>query len=237
MQSDRIGLKDYFLQHGRRHTYRKGQLLLRPGTEPQGVYFEESGLVKVYSLSHDGSEHDHLFYGPGDVFPIMWAVEGVLRNVYYETMEEAAFWLLPKPEFLAFVQSRADISYQLLERTVGLFKLYAGQIDNLLYSDAAERVAFRLLALLNRYRIRDGDSYILDMPLTNRDMARSVATSRETVNRVFARFKRHGILTYNHDHRIVITDLDGLAKVIGHKVAHDLWPQLIGPSESGKAKR
>ena len=59
MQSDRIGLKDYFLQHGRRHTYRKGQILLRPGSEPQGVYYDESGLVKVYSLSHDGSEHDH----------------------------------------------------------------------------------------------------------------------------------------------------------------------------------
>lgn len=235
MHSNRISLKDYFVKHGRRHTYRKGQILLRPGDEPQGVYFDESGLVKIYSLSHDGSEHDHLFYGPGDVFPIMWAVEGVLRNVYYETIEESAFWLLPKPVFLAFVQNRADISYQLLERTVGLFKLYAGQIDNLLYSDAAERVAFRLLALLNRYRIREGNNYILDMPLTNRDVARSVATSRETVNRVFARFKRHGILTYNGDRRIVITDLDGLAKIIGHNVAHDLWPQLIGPNEPGKA--
>lgn len=234
MSSEPISLKDYFMQHGRRHIYRKGQILLRPGDEPQGVYFDERGLVKVYSRSHDGSEHNHLFYGPDDVFPIMWAVEGVLRTVYYETMEEAVFWLLPKPVFQSFVQSRADISYQLLGRTVELFKLYAGQIDNLLYSDAAERIAFRLLALLNRYRIHEDGTYILDMPLTNQDVARSVATSRETVNRVFARFKRHGILTYNHDHRIVITDLHGLAKVIGYDVAHDLWPQLVGPAESEK---
>lgn len=230
--ADMTRLQAYFSEHGRQHSYHKGQVILRPGVEPQGVYFIESGLIKVYSMSHDGIEHDHLFYGPHDVFPIIWAIEGSHRSVYYETIAESEVWVVPKTDFVNLIQEQNDIAYQVLTRTTELFKLYGAQIDNLLYSNASERIAFRLLALLNRYRVAEDGRYVLDMPLTNQDIAHSVATTRETVNRVFARLKRNGILSYDSEHRIVITDLRGLAKVIGLETAQDMWPDMMAENLS-----
>jgi len=200
------------------------------------VSFIESGLTKVYSVSHDGIEHDHLFYGPGDVFPIIWAIEGTHRSVYYETITDCVIRSLDKAVFVDLIQQNNDIAFQVLTRTTELFKLYGAQIDNLLYSNATERIAFRLLALLNRYRVADGQRYILDMPLTNQDVAHSVATTRETVNRVFARFKRSGVLEYDDERRIVIKDLSGLAKVIGLDTAQEMWPDMMAENHTPVSK-
>ena len=220
-------LRVFFAAQGRQHRYRKGQILIQPGIEPAGIYFIESGLVKVYSLSHDDIEHDHLFYGTGDVFPIIWAIEGSHRSVYYETMEDTVVRLIPKEDFVKFLHEQPATTYELLVRTTEFFKLYGAQIDNLLYSNASERIAFRLLALLNRYPERDGDNFRLGIFLTNQDIAHSVATTRETVNRFFSRLKRQGIMHYDNERHMVISNIEALGKIIGTETARDLWPELF----------
>lgn len=233
--ADMQALRDFFQTRGHKHSHKKGQILIRPGVEPQGIYFIANGLVKVYSLSHDSVEHDHLYYGPNDIFPIIWAIEGSHRSVFYETMEDTDVWLVSKADFVAFVESNPTVTYQLLQRTTEFFKLYGAQIDNLLYSNSSERIAFKLLALLHRYHERSGSDLVLSINLTNQDIAYSVATTRETVNRFLARLKRQGILDYDVERKIIIKDVERLAKLIGLETAQDMWPDLLGPAPTTKA--
>lgn len=214
-----------FFRKGRKRIYHKGETILHAGDEPQGVYYIEQGFVKIYALSKDSTEHIHLFYSDGDIFPLIWAYSGAVRDVYYEALEETIIRIVPKPEFKAFVASDVEVAVTLLEEAIGLFRLYAGTIDNLLYSNSYERTAGRLLSLAYRYGKKTDAGFVIEAPLTHQHLANSINLSRETTSRVMERLQRKGIIAHNKRH-IVVTDVAQLIAIIGEDEVAGMWPEL-----------
>ena len=64
-------LHTFFTQF-RSFPYKKGDIILRAQDSPSGVYFIESGFVRVYSFTEDGEENLHLIYKEGEIFPLVW---------------------------------------------------------------------------------------------------------------------------------------------------------------------
>lgn len=220
-------LFDYF-HTGRKLEFAKGEIILRAGDEPQGVYLIEHGHMKVYSLSKEGNEHTHIFYQPGDIFPVIWAFKDVTRNVYYQAIEPLTLWLVPKDRFKQFVSTNAQTTMVVLEQTTDMFRMYAGRIDNLLYSNSYERTAYLLLSLMNHVGEHAGDDtdWRIGLPITHQDIANSVNLSRETVSRAMERMKRKELIAYDEKRRIIIKNPAGLMKIIGVDEAVGMWPQL-----------
>lgn len=218
-------LFDYF-HTGRKLQFDKGEIILRSGDEPRGVYHIESGYVKIYSLSKDGNEHTQMFYRPGEMFPVLWIFHDAIRNVYYQATSSVTLWVVPKEDFKTFIGQNQQLAMSLLEQTTDMFRLYAGRIDNLLYSDSYERTAYCLLSLKDRMGSQQGKDWIITVPVTHQDIASSVNLTRETVSRCMQRLKRHGLIDMN-DHRIVIKDVAGLMKIIGFEEAVSMWPMLV----------
>lgn len=215
--------------HGRKQVYQKDEIILRAGDTPQGVYLIESGYIKIYALSKRGNEHTHLFYMPGDIFPVIWAFKDAVRNVYYEAMQQTTVWLVPRDEFKAFVDTHAQVATALLERTVDMFRLYAGRIDNLLYSNSHDRIAYCVLSLLDRFGEQQKDgNWLITIPITHQEIASSVNLSRETASRGFERLQRKGVIGYDAQRRIIVKDLPALASAIGEDDVLGMWPQFAG---------
>lgn len=218
-------LFDYF-HSGRKLEFQKGEMVLRAGDEPRGVYLIETGHVKVYALSKEGSEHTHMLYQPGDIFPIIWIFKDAIRSVYYQAIENSTLWIVPKQDFKEFIARSPQTAMSVLEQSADMFRLYAGRIDNLLYSNSYERTAYRLLSLLDRLGEQTGDDWFINAPVTHQDIASSVNLSRETVSRAMERMKRRGLIAQDDKRRIVIKDIPGLMKIIGEDEAVGMWPQL-----------
>ncbi len=216
-----------FFHKGSRRVYKKGEIILHAGDEPQGVYYIESGFVKIYALSRQGNEHIHLFYSDGDIFPLIWTFNDAVRNVYYEAMQETTIWIVPKDKFKEFVASDAEIAVMLVEEATGLFRLYAGTIDNLLYSNSYERTAGRLLSLAYRYGKKTSHGWVIDAPLTHQHLANSTNLSRETTSRAMERLQRNGIIGQDEKHHIVVKDMAKLVAIIGREEVAALWPNLV----------
>lgn len=215
-----------FFHKGRKKTYQKGEVILRAGDIPQGIYLIEKGNIKIYALSKEGDEHTHVFYQAGDIFPLIWAFKEAIRNVYYQALEDVVVWVVPKEEFLAFVNENVHVAVKLLGQAVEMFRLYAGRIDNLLYSNSYERTAYRLLSLKDRFGEKHSDGWIINSPHTHQDIASTVNLTRETVSRAMERMQRRGIIAYDTKRRIVIKDVAGLMHVIGEDEAIGMWPEL-----------
>ncbi len=212
---------------GRKRVYKKGEVILHAGDDPQGVYYIERGLIKIYSLTKDGDEHIHLFYADGDIFPFVWIYRDTLRNVYYEAIEDTTVWLVPKETFKAFVASNIDIALLLLDKVTGLIRVYAGRVDTLQYSNSYERTATLLLSLAYRFGKSVEIGCLIDVSLTHQDIASSINLSRETVSRATERLQRKGIISYDRNRRIIITDLDKLIAIPGEDEVNGLWPGLV----------
>jgi CRP/FNR family transcriptional regulator, cyclic AMP receptor protein len=217
-----------FFHTGSKKTYQKGEIILRAADTPQGIYLIETGHIKIYALTRQGTEQTHVFYLPGDIFPMIWAFKDAVRNVYYEAMQETVVWLVPKDKFKAFAESHARVAIGLLERAVDMFRLYAGRMDNLLYSNSHERTAYCMLSLVDRFGERQkNNGWLITVPMTHQDIANSINLSRETVSRCMERLQRKGIITYDAQHHIVVRDLAALTNIIGKDEVLGMWPHFV----------
>lgn len=215
-----------FFQTGRQLQYEKGEIVLRAGDVPQGVYLIQSGYMKVYSLAKDGTEHTHVLYEPGDIFPVMWIFKDAVRNVYYQTTAQTKLWIVSKSEFKKFIASHSDVAMLILEQVTDMFRLYAGRIDNLMYSNSYERTAYRILSLMDRLGDQIEGGWVINAPVTHQDIASSVNLTRETVSRCMQRLKNKGFIATDHDRHIIVKNPAGLMKIIGEEEAVGMWPQL-----------
>lgn len=212
---------------GRQLTYQKNETILRARETPRGVYLIESGIIKIYSLSKQGDEHVHHIFGPGDFFPIIWPFRRSIRSMYYESLSKSVLWLIPRDTFRDFIISHPDVMSELLGELIDRYHLYTGRIDNLLYSDARERSAYRLLSLANRFGTKTKQGIVIDAIITHLDLAHSINMTRETFGRTLSRLQQKGIIGHDEEHHILIKDLTALANIIGRDEAEAMWPDLM----------
>jgi CRP/FNR family transcriptional regulator len=218
-------LKALFLS-GRQLNYKKNETIIRAGEIPRGVHLIESGIIKIYSLSKQGDEHIHHFFGPGDFFPIIWLYRSGTRNMFYEALCPTTTWVISSETFKDFVAGNPGAMYELVKELVDRYHLFTGRIDNLLYSDALERSAHRLLSLADRFGVKTKEGIMIDALITHEDMAHSISTTRETFGRCTGRLQQKGIISYDSQHRIIIRDLPALSQIIGADETDALWPEL-----------
>ena len=207
---------------GRLLTYRKGEIILRAAEEPSGVYYIGQGFIRVYSITDQGEENTHIIYKAGEVFPLIWAFNDIARNVFYESLSASRLWRLPKDELLYHVKTSHNVSLSLLRQAVNQFNIFADRLDNLEYTDALERVVYRLLYLAGRFGQKKGRKIIINAPITHQHIASSINLARETVSREIERLERRGLVSHQK-RAIVLNDIAGLENLIGESISLNLW--------------
>lgn len=221
-----LELKGLF-KNGRKLRYQKNELILRAGENARGIYLIEEGIVKIYALSRHGDEHIHHFFGPSDFFPTTWTFNNFISNLNYACCETVKVVFISNKEFNEFIIKNQKVLMELLEEVSSRYIRYAGRIENLLYSDARERCAYRLLSLANRFGQSTKDGLIIKANITHEDMAHSLNMTRETFSRALSRLQHKDIVGYDDQRHIIIKDVNSLIKFIGKDEAIQLWPKLM----------
>lgn len=208
MSDDTHTIENFFAQ-AKQITYKKNEIILRPDDVPSGVYFIEKGYVKVYSITEDGEEKLHIIYKPGELFPLIWVLQGTLKNVYYEAMDTLTVRRCSKEKFLQFIKEDADVIYQLLSNLVNVFNVFADRIDNLEIPKAYPRTVARILSIAERFGVKSGNQIVIQVPITQKDIANSITMTRETASREIERLEKKNLISYKN-HHVVINDVGKL---------------------------
>lgn len=178
-------------------TYKNGELLIRSGEEPRGIFFLKSGLIRQYDIASDGSEIVVNVYKHPSFFPMMWAINKTANQYFFEAARDSVLQLAPPEDVVDFIKSNPDVSYDLLSR------LYSGaagmqrRMAHLMAGNSYTRVLFELVTECRRFgQPQDDGSYRLD--IHEDELAMRAGLSRETVNREFAKMKEAGALSISH---------------------------------------
>jgi CRP/FNR family transcriptional regulator len=147
--------------------------------------------------------------------------------MYYEALGPVTLWIVPRETFMDHTAKNQALMLELLKAVVDRYRLYSGRIDNLLYSDARERSAYRLMSLANRFGTKTADGLVINANITHEDMAHSINMTRETFGRLISRFQQQGIIGYDEQRQLIIKDLVALARIIGQDEVDQMWPDLI----------
>lgn len=209
MEKDKI--REFFLNEGKTLNFKKGEVVLKPDKDPDGIYLIEKGFVKVYSLSEDGGEQLHIIYKKSESFPLIWMMHGLVRNAFYETLDETILKKVSKDIFTEFLKKDNQALFQLTAKLATVFNVMADRIDNLEVSKSYPRLILRLLFLAERFGEKKDNKVVLTVPLTHKDIASSINMSRETASREFEKLEREDLVGYK-GHLIVIKNLKKLSQ-------------------------
>ena len=190
----------------------RDDVVVRQGARSDHVLVILEGRFRVVVSTYNGRDVLLAVRGPGDVVGEFAAVDGAPRSATVSALEPARVLQLSQASLQRTLKAEPAFMWALLQATVARLR----ESDRRFVSAAAEttrtRVARVLLQIAARHGVPDDDGILLDLPLSQQELASWVGASREGVSRALGELRGDGMVTTARM-RTIITDLDDLREV------------------------
>lgn len=189
--------------------YQKGEVIIRPGDVPQGIYFLEKGYIRSYSVSRKGEELTFFILQPRDLFPISWGLTDWQIYYYYETMTPVEVKRVQRDSFVQSLKSNPEVLFEITAKVLMRLRIVFERMEYLAYGNANHKVASILIFLVEEYATEEDHKMTISVPLTHKDIASLVGMTRETVSVEMSRLAEKNIITHEGKY-VVIKNLQKL---------------------------
>jgi CRP/FNR family cyclic AMP-dependent transcriptional regulator len=199
---------------GRERHYDAGVALFHEGDDAGSVIVLLAGRAKLTVPLSSDREVIVAVRGPGDLLGELAALVDAPRSATVVTIEPVDALIVSGSAFAAFLDRNARVGLVIL-RLVAERLLYADlQQAQFATHDVVGRVAHRLVELTDRFGVETGDGIVLDVPLSQEELAGWTGASREAVNKALQVLRSlHMIQTGRR--RFTVLDADGLRRLAG----------------------
>ena len=173
--------------------YESGEHILDHGSASREVFFVARGAVNVVNVSLSGREVAFATIGVGDCFGELSAIDGKPRSAGVVASEDTLIAILPSEVFVELLQSRAGVTFRLLQRLTRMVRAGSLRIMELSTMAASDRVYAELLRMATPDAAVPGRWVVRPLPPL-REIASRVSTTRETVARALGQLYRGGLV-------------------------------------------
>ena len=196
--------------------YAAGAAICHQGDPTTHVFILVAGLVKVLSSTNDGHDIVLALRGEGDIVGEVAGQTTGRRNATIQAVDAVHALIVPYDKFNPFLESNPGAGRAYRHVVTQRWTDADTMLRSRAVTTGAQRLARRLLDLAERYgHPVDGRTH-LAMPLTQDELASLVGTSRATVTRAFANWRKRGFIRTGQRH-ITIVDETALLKVAGQQ--------------------
>ncbi|GAA0562738.1 Crp/Fnr family transcriptional regulator [Chitinophaga japonensis] len=201
--------------HMMEQEYKKGEILFREGTVPQGIFFIKRGKVKKYQVDRDGKEQIFYVANSGELI----GYHAILTNERYPdsaaVLEDSTIACIPKEDFLEALERSTVLPQRLLRTLSHEFTVLTNSISILAQRSVRERLAIALIVLREKFKDEAPPGKDIVINISRKDLANIVGTGDENVTRFLTEFKTAGILD-THGRKIMIRDVGKLIALSGY---------------------
>jgi CRP/FNR family transcriptional regulator, cyclic AMP receptor protein len=178
--------QEYLLGLGTRRTFRENEVLLRHGDPSDHVLLLVAGWVRVSQASRDDQEMLLALRGPGDVLGDLAALFGWTRSATIRTLDRVEVVQLTSGQFVQSLHSVPEIAIAMVKQMGTRLREAESVRMEVATLDVSHRVTAYLVWLLEQHGRPNGDGYVIDMPLSQQDIANRVGASLRAVARSLA---------------------------------------------------
>jgi CRP/FNR family transcriptional regulator, cyclic AMP receptor protein len=189
--------------------FRRGQVVFTEGDPSDTLLVVASGRLKVLTKADDGRDHVLNLSGPGDTLGEINIVEGGPRSASVEALEPSVALVLDRTAVWDLVRERPAVAEQLIRALAAHVRRLTGANADLVFLDLPRRVA-KLLLL----RHRESGRAVIEVGLTQTEMASLLGGSRQSVNQALRDFERRGWIL-SEGQTITILQVDRLRRLAG----------------------
>jgi CRP-like cAMP-binding protein len=173
------------------------------------------GRVKIASTSEEGRESVLAFRGPGEVLGELSAIDGQPRSAGVTAVDPVEALVVPTADFRAFLERSPAAALWILTRLIARLREADRKRAEFGASDTIGRVAARLVELASDYgREQPGGGVLIDLPITQEELASWVGSSREGVNKALHTLRGLGWVDTER-RAITVLDMDALRQRAG----------------------
>ena len=171
-----------------------GELVFSPTPRPESVYLLERGLVRIYRLSEAGSETTFGYVAPGEVFGELAGFGDYARDSFAQAVRASTVRKIPREVFQRLIASHPDLVLDVTRQIGDRLKRIESRVENLVFHDVRSRVAAILAELAHDFGREDPEGVLIEVPLTQGDLATLVGSTRQSVNASLRELEAEGLV-------------------------------------------
>lgn len=187
--------------------FTKGRIIFVEGEPGEAFYYIKSGLVKISKDSSDGREHILHILNEGHVFAEVTLFNNTSYPATAEVLEEAQIGIIKNNDLEKLIVENPEISLELIKYLNHRLIEAQNKVRNLALYDTFGRTAQALVKLADDYGKKTSEGIELELSISRQELANIVGTTRETVIRVLAAFKKEKSIELDKSH-IKIKDIE-----------------------------
>ena len=173
--------------------YDKGATIFHEGDPADRIYFVGEGRVKIVKAA-GGRDVILEILGPGEPVGAVAAFERRPFPASAVAMEETTMLSIPEREFFALIETRPEMTRQLLAGLTFRLMMLNKRLTDM--TGSAERRAARLfLTLSERVGVSRGSGVFIPLTLSRQEIADLIGTTLETAIRLMSRWQKEDVLS------------------------------------------
>jgi CRP-like cAMP-binding protein len=201
------GVLAHLLGGGLVRRYERRTLLFLQGEEASRLFVVLDGSVRLFRSTSEGQDSTIALLGPGESLAEAAIFDGGLYPVNACVAEPGRLLVVPSASFLARLRENPDLALNLLAAMSRHLRRLVAKIEQLSSHSALERVTEFLLRLCPA----DQGQAEIELPQDKVLIAARLNVQPETLSRVLARLRAHGVTTVGS--RMVIEDVERLRRL------------------------
>lgn len=168
--------------------FKKGEAIFHEGDTVKGVYFINSGKVKVVS-NYENDENRILRLSHGGHFLGHRALTSKNYPISAFALTEVSVTFIPMDIFHKLIKNNPDFAIFILEFTISDLRDSEFRMKAMIHSDVIVRIAIVLCMLIDSYGYSDENPNQLHFTLPRYDIANMAGTTYESVIRNLAKLE------------------------------------------------
>ena len=194
-------------------TYPTGAVLFAEGQAPRGMFIVRRGRVKLSICGSDGRTLILRIVEAGGALGVAAVVAGYKYEATAETQEPCEISFLRQSDLLRLMRQHGELALWVTQHISQDYASTCREIRDLTLSDSAsEKLARLLVGWLDQNTTSKNPSQ-MKLALTHEEIGQMIGSSRETVSRLFAGFKKQHLIQQTGS-TLVIPDRVALESLI-----------------------
>jgi CRP/FNR family cyclic AMP-dependent transcriptional regulator len=187
-------LTDVLEQEAVTTMYPTGAVLFAEGQAPRGVFIVRRGKVKLSICGSDGRTLILRIVDTGCPMGVAAVVSGRPYEATAETQEPCEISFLRQSDLVRLMRLHGELALWVTQHISADYASTCREIRDLILSDSAsEKLARLLVGWLDQNTDARKPSH-MKLALTHEEIGQMIGTSRETVSRLFAGFKKQHLI-------------------------------------------
>jgi CRP/FNR family cyclic AMP-dependent transcriptional regulator len=187
--------------------------IVKKGEVAAQIFAVLRGRLKVVT---PGASHDAALsiIGPGELFGEIAVLDGDARSATVTTLEPTQLAVIDHRDFIRLLDQYPAVGRKLLAVLARRVRALSTRVEDRAFLELPARLAKFLLRLSENYGTETSEGLCVRIRLSQQEIGELVDASRESVNKLFATWKKQELATHHVD-RIVVhrpTDLQQLAE-------------------------